>query len=259
MQYIQDIWNLRYFWVHLALSDLRARWRRSFFGAMWSIIQPLTFTLMISFIFSRLFNTELKTYIPYILSGIVIWDFISSSLTTGTLAFVQADAYIKQCKRPLAIYTLRLVLGNLMVLGLSSLALILWVILIFPENFGIEWLAALAVFPLAFLFVWPLATVFAYIGVRFRDLSHVMGLLLQMVWFVSPVYFEEKLFRDGGLGMLVDYNPVYNLLNIVRAPLLSGEWPTWQNFAFCLGFAAICSIIAILVGVTFEKKVIYYL
>jgi len=259
MNYFLKIWDARYFWVHLSLSDLRSRWRRSFFGILWSIIQPLGMTLLISFVFSRLFNTDITLYAPYILSGMLIWEFVMASVIGGALAFVQADAYIKQCRHPLAIYTLRTVLTNLMVLMLASLSLIGWVLIVMPQHFGWHWLGALLIYPIVALIVWPMATLFAYIGTRFRDFPHALGLIFQAMWFVSPIYFEEKFFRKGDLHMLLDYNPIYHMLEIVRAPLLKGQWPTAENYIYCFGTIIGLTLIAWLVGRSAEKKVIFYL
>jgi lipopolysaccharide transport system permease protein len=257
--YLSGIWNARYFWTHLSLSDVRARWRRSFFGAFWAVLQPLGMTLLVSLVFSKLFNTDLASYAPYILSGMVVWEFITSTAVGGSLAFVQADAYIKQCNHPLAIYTLRAMLSNLIVLMMASVSLIAWVLAAMPEHLGWSWLAALLIFPIVALIAWPLATLLAYIAARFRDLPHALGLAFQALWFVSPVYFEAKLFRGGGLDGLVDYNPIYHLLEIARAPLLRGEWPTAENFIYCLALIAVLLLLAWLVGRKAEKKVIFYL
>lgn len=257
--YLSGIWDARYFWSHLSLSDLRSRWRRSFFGALWSVIQPLGMTVLISVVFGKIFNTDIAEYAPYILSGMVIWEFVTSTAVGGSLAFVQADAYIKQCRHPLAIYTLRTTLANLIVLGLASISLIAWVLAVMPQNFGWSWLAALMIFPILALIAWPMATCLAYVAARFRDVPHALGLLFQALWFVSPVYFEAKLFRGGDLHALVDYNPIYHLLEIVRAPLLRGAWPTAENFAYCAGAIAALILLAWLIGRDAEKKVIFYL
>ena len=196
--YFKNVWHSRYFWSHLALSDLRSRWRRSFFGVLWSIIQPLGMTLLISLVFSKLLNTDIITYAPYILSGIIVWEFLMANTMGGALSFVQADAYIKQCNHPLAIYTLRTVLSSLIVLMLASLTLFGWAAVVLPQHIGWCWLAALTIFPIGALIAWPMATLLAYIGVRFRDVPHAMGLIMQALWFVSPVYFETKMFRSGG-------------------------------------------------------------
>jgi lipopolysaccharide transport system permease protein len=189
----------------------------------------------------------------------IIWEFVTLSAIGGALAFLQADAYIKQCTHPLAIYTLRTVFTNIMVLGLASLTLVVWVLVVMPQNFGWPWLAALTIFPILVLIAWPLATLLAYIATRFRDLPHALGLVFQAMWFVSPIYFEAKTFKGGNLHALVDYNPIYHLLEIVRAPLLRGAWPTLQNYAFCIATAAVFIIVAALVGMKAERKVIFYL
>jgi lipopolysaccharide transport system permease protein len=172
---------------------------------------------------------------------------------------VQADAYIKQCRHPLAIYTLRTTLTNLMVLMMASLALIGWVLVAMPQNFGWCWLAALAIYPLVLLIAWPLATCLAYAGARFRDLPHALGLILQAMWFVSPIYFQATMFRDGGLQVLVDYNPIYHLLELARAPLLQGECPVAADFAACGATIFVFSVLAVLIGRSAERRVIFYL
>lgn len=258
-RYWKGIWQSRYFWVHLALADLRSRWRRSFFGAMWSIIQPLGMTGLLAVVFSQMFKSDITTYAPYILSGLIVWEFVVANVTGGALSFVQADAYIKQCKHPLAIYTLRTVLGSLAVLMLASLALFGWSLVVLPQNFGWSWLAAFTMFPILGMIAWPLATTLAYIGVRFRDVPHATGLLMQALWFVSPVYFEAKMFKQGGMDFLVDFNPIYHVLQLVRAPLLQGTWPTVENYAYSLALALIFAFFAWLVGRKAESKVIFYL
>jgi lipopolysaccharide transport system permease protein len=257
--YLLGIYKSRYFWTHLALSDLRSKWRRSFLGLAWSVVQPLGMTLLLAVVFAKLFKQEIADYAPYILSGMIVWEFFIATLIGGSLAFVQADAYIKQYRHPLAIYTLRTTLTNLMVLMMASLALIGWVLATKPQNFGWSWLAALLLYPFAGLMAWPLATCLAYAATRFRDLPYALGLIMQAMWFVSPIYFEAKMFRNGGLGALVDDNPIYHLLEIVRAPLLRGEWPTAANFAVCIVTAMIFFAIAILTGRSAEQKVIFYL
>jgi lipopolysaccharide transport system permease protein len=225
----------------------------------WSVVQPLGMTALLAVVFGKIFHQNIVELAPYILSGMIAWEFFMATLIGGSLAFVQADAYIKQYRHPLAIYTLRTTLTNLMVWMMASLSLIGWVLIVKPQSFGWCWLAAPLVFPFALLMAWPLATCFAYVAARFRDLPHALGLILQAMYFVSPIYFEAKLFRDGGLGALVDYNPIYHLLEIVRAPLLRGEWPTTANFAMCAIAGAVFSALAVLIGRSAERKVIFYL
>jgi lipopolysaccharide transport system permease protein len=255
--YVLGIYKARYFWMHLAFADLRSKWRRSFFGIVWSVAQPLGMTCILALVFGRIFHQDIIGYAPYILSGMITWDFLTATLTGGALSFVQADAYIKQNRHPLAIYTLRTTLANLIVFAAASLGLFAW--LARPQSVGWCWFAALLVFPLGALMVWPLATCLAYIGTRFRDLPHAIAFILMPMYFVSPIYLDAKLFRDAGLNGLVDYNPIYHLLQILRAPLLHGDWPAAANFAVCGLTILLFSAVAIIIGRTAERTVIFYL
>ena len=259
MRYLAGIWSARYFWTHLALSDLRTRWRRSYLGALWSILQPLGMTVLIAFVLGRLLKLDVVDYAPYILSGIIFWEFISATAVSGSLAFVQNEPYIKQFRHPLAIYTLRTALANLLILVLANVSLLGWVLVVRPGNIGWSWLCLPLSLALLFLSVWPLATILAYLTARFRDVPHALGLVLQALWFVSPVYFEAKFFREAGLNGFVDYNPVYHLLQTARAPLLAGEWPTLENYAFCLGTVLALSATACFISWRRERNVIFYL
>ncbi len=241
------------------MSDLRYRWRRSFFGMFWSIVQPLGLTLLLALVFGKIFKTPIAEYAPYILSGMLVWEFITGTAVSGALAFVQADAYIKQCNHPLAIYTLRSTLSNLFVLVLASTGLIGWTLVAMPQNFGWTWLAALTIYPISAMNVWPMATILAYTGARFRDVPHALGLAFQALWFISPIYFEAKVFRSADLHMLVDYNPIFHLLEIVRAPLLHGTWPSIENYAYCFGVICVLTLLTWAVGRKAEARVIFYL
>ena len=257
--YIAALWDARYFWTHLALADLRMRWRRSFLGALWSLLQPLGMTILITLVFGRIFGSDIRSYAPFIFSGLITWEFVGGTVTNGSLAFVQADAYIRQTRHPLAIYTLRTALANVAVFASASMGLVLWVLVTMPGNFGWPWLAALQIYPLVLATGWAVATLLAYFATRYRDIPHALGLVLQAIWFVSPVYFEPAVFRKAGLGALVDFNPIYHVLEILRAPLLSGTWPTLANMAWAWGLAALFGALAWLAGRRLERKVIFFL
>ena len=258
-EYFGGIWAARYFWIHLAASDLRSRWRKSFFGFLWCILQPLGVTVILAVVLGKLFHTDIRTYAPYIISGMLVWDFLMAVSVGGSLSFVQADAYIKYFRHPLAIYSLRTVVANLVVLAIASVSMYAWAALVRPDLISIRWLSALSIYPLVALVAWPMSTLLAYAGSRFRDLPNVLTLLMQAIWFVSPVYFEVSMFRHGGLDKLVDYNPLYHLLQIVRAPLLEGKWPSAVDYEFCLGTVLFFTCCAWLVGRKVEKKIIFYL
>lgn len=258
MEYLSRVGDACRFWWHLVLADLRARWRRSFLGAMWSVLQPLGMTLLLTVVFGKIYGVDFLRYAPYIYSGIIAWEFVGTCLTAGSLAFVQADAYIRKTKHSLAIYTLRTGLGGLLILALTASGLVLWTLALSPGNIGWCWLAAPLIFPILLLCGWGVSTFLAYLATRFRDIPHGLSLVLQAVWFVSPVYFEPSVFKNAGLDFLVDWNPVYHVLEILRAPLLQGEWPSAANFGWSAGTALFCCLVAWIAGQKLEERTIFY-
>lgn len=258
-EYLRQVWCTRYFWLNLALSDLRARWRRSFFGALWSIIHPLGMALILSFVLGRLLQMHVGRYAPYLLSGLIVWEFATFCVTNGASSFIYSAPYIKQCRHPLAIYTARTVFSAMLVLAMASLPLYLWAIIATPENFGFCWLASLTLFPMLMLIFWPLSTLLAYVGTRFRDLPHALTLLMQILYFVSPIYFSVKMFEQAGLGYLVTHNPIYHVLQIIRAPLLAGHWPSIDDYLFSICTALVFAALAWLTGRRLERGVIFFL
>ena len=258
-EYVNNIWAARYFWSHLALSDLRSLFRRSSIGMLWAVLNPLFHTLLLSLIMGQLFQQEIGDFAPFVFSGTIVWEYLTTSANAGCRTFINAEGYIKQFRQPLAIYPLRNVVANIIVFILALSGLILWVILWKPSNFGWSWLSLVLVIPIYIFFAWPIAIVFGFINVRMRDFVHLVGLLIQALWFASPVFIRPEFFMKAGMWFLVTINPVYHLLNLLRAPLLTGSFPCLINYFAVLVTAAAFWLFAVFLIIKQEKNLVFYL
>jgi len=257
--YFLRIAKARYFWSNLVLADLRTKYRRSYLGISWSMLHPLCITLLLGFVMSRIFNSPFAEYAPYILSGLILWEFIVSTAVNGCYAFLNAEGYIRQFAHPLAIYTLRSTLTTFINLCFAFIGLLFWVVICHPENINGSWLVLPIAFLLLFLIAWPLATLTALLTVHFRDFSQMIVLLMQAVWYVSPVFFLPSIFEKTGIRFLLDYNPIYHILCLFRAPLLNGVLPNLTNYLFCFYTIILFTLAASLALKSLEKRVIFYL
>ena len=95
-EYLSRIYQARYFLIHLVKWDMKYKFRRSKLGILWTILQPLLLTLIMSAVFSFVLNQEMRTYAPYILSGTLVWDVIHGSFIANSTSFVAAETYIRQ-------------------------------------------------------------------------------------------------------------------------------------------------------------------
>jgi ABC-type polysaccharide/polyol phosphate export permease len=109
--YFSEIWRLRHFWLALVRIDLRKRYRRSIIGMGWSLLHPIAMTAVLCIVFSQLLSQDIRTFAPFLLSGLTFWAFISATVMEGCQCFLQGESYIRQQPAPLAIYPLRSTLG----------------------------------------------------------------------------------------------------------------------------------------------------
>ncbi len=256
--YLHCIHQARYVWLNLAFSDLRQKYRRSKLGIAWAFLQPLGMTLLLAYVIGSLFNHPMASYAPYIFSGLIVWDYASNAAVGGCSSLLNAQAYIKQFTYPYTIYTLRHTLAGLINFAMAFIGLLLWVMVWKPENIGAPWLVLPLAFLIVFLAAWGLATICAFIAASFHDFSQLVVILLQAIWFISPIFFEAGTFRENKLSYLVDYNPIYHVLQLFRAPMLSGTWPEPENFLYAFGLVGGFWLIAALLIHRREKTLIFY-
>jgi lipopolysaccharide transport system permease protein len=257
--YIKKIYSSRYFWWHLTLADLRAKYQRTALGLLWSIIQPLAMTLLFAFVLTNIFKTPVKDTILYIYSGLICWDMIIFTSISGSMAFMNAAPYMKQFAHPIAIYPLRTVLVGLINFGLALIGLICWVFLWQPGNVSLSWISLPFTILIFLMVAWPFAIICAITGTLFRDFSQLITIALQALWFVSPVFFSKEVFINAGIGFLVYLNPIYYLLELIRAPFLYGQFPTLFNYGVTILLMSVLWCIAIYLLSHFEKRIILYL
>jgi lipopolysaccharide transport system permease protein len=257
--YLKYLCKTRYFWWHLTCNELTLRYRRSKLGLLWVLLNPLMMALIIAAVFGAVFGMPMEDYAPYILSGIIVWELLCSSIVTGS-SFLMAEQYIRQFNHPPTIYTLKSSLVFSINFLIALTGLFVWILVMTPFNS----LMGLALLPLnAVLFLllsWPLTTIASYMNAKYRDYPQTMLLIMQALYFVSPVFLQEGMFRaTPALLAWFQVNPVTHMLDLFRRPLLHGQWPTLENYGVMLLCVLICTILAWLVDRLNRRELIYYL
>lgn len=258
--YWQKIYDARYFLWHLVKLDLENKFRRSKLGILWTIANPLLLSILMGVVFGVAFKNNIVTYMPYILSGILFWDIFSSGFGAGGMAIIGNDAFIRQCNYPMTLYTLKSALVYTITFLIAIFALVPWIIFIYPQNL----LLGAATLPFTviiyFLMAWGATTIAAYTCVQYRDYPMMINLVLQAVWYVSPVFFDEGMFRGHRvLTTWFNANPITHLLNLIRAPFLKGILPTLDDYLISLAFVFVLAIWAYYINRKKERNVIFYL
>ena len=101
--YCNSVWECRWFWLSLVRADLRSRYRRSFLGLGWSLLQPIAMTVVLCVVFRGLMDVNIQEYAPYLLSGLCFWYALMAVAVGGCASLYQSEQYIRQHPAPVRI------------------------------------------------------------------------------------------------------------------------------------------------------------
>jgi ABC-type polysaccharide/polyol phosphate export permease len=222
--YLRAVWNCRFFWLSLVRMDLRTRYRGSFLGIGWSLLNPVVMTTILSTVVTTLFKQDPWQYAPFLFAGLTFWNYVLGVTQQGCHCFRQGESYIRQFPAPMAIYPLRTVLGCA---THYCLALTL-VIALTAATRGVSPLVVPGVIPALVLLLimgWSVSVLLGLMNVRFRDTSHIMDIVLQVLFYATPVLYPPEMLDRSRLGSLMLINPVMPFLRMLRDPILNGSLP----------------------------------
>ena len=220
-----------YLWGLLGWQDIRRRYRRSLLGPFWLTISMGVLVAALSTLYSALLKVEITDYAPFLVLGFVVWTLLSSLITDGCATFTGAENIIKQVDLPLSVHVYRMVWRNLIIFCHNILIFVV-VAVIFSVWPG--WTALLALPGLALLClsgVWA-GLLFGLMSARFRDVPPIVASIVRIAFFVTPIIWMPELLP--GRAVLLDFNPFYHFLELVRAPLL-GQAPELVSWLAVLG------------------------
>jgi ABC-type polysaccharide/polyol phosphate export permease len=204
-------------WTALAFQDIRLRYRGSVLGPFWLTISTLVMAAAMGLVYSRLFDMNIRTYLPYLITGLVVWQFISGMVLEGCEMFLQAQGVIQQVPIPFSIYAFRTVCRNLLVFAHSFVIIPVGLVALrLPIDWHVVEIAAgLAV--LAINGVW-ISIVLGMLSARFRDIPPIVANFMQVGFFITPIIWPIDALGDWKL--IATLNPLFAAIDVVRAPLL---------------------------------------
>lgn len=210
-------------WVMLGWQDIRLRYRRSMLGPFWLTISMAVTIYTMGFLYGHLFKMELQTYFPYLATGILSWNLLSTILIESTDIFTQSESYIKQVKLPYFTYVFRMVFRNFVIFLHNFMA---FIPLIFIFHITVSW-HSLIVLPALLLVAFNAAVygaIIAIIGTRYRDIAPIIISLIQVIFFLTPIMWMPNLLPER-YQFAVHYNPFAQFINLLRYPLLGQPVP----------------------------------
>lgn len=243
-------------WGTMGWLDIRQRYSRSTMGPFWVTLSLGAFVVGIGVTYGALFRMQMSDYLPYLTVGMVVWTLVSGFLTEGCRVFIDAQAAIKQMPAPLSIHVYRLTWRSLIIFAHNAIIIALVLIGTQPQNLLLGLVPALVGIGLAMVNGACIAITLGTLSARFRDIPPLMGNVAQMMFFVTPILWRE---RDlGDRAFIAHLNPIYHLIEIIRAPLL-GSAASLASWGAALAFTAVNLAVAVVFYARFRWRIPYWL
>jgi len=241
-------------WGLLGWNDIRQRYRRSLLGPFWLTASMAIMVVALGIIYSRIFKTDIQDFLPFLCVGLLAWGFISSALNEAGTLFIGSESYIKQVRLPFSLYVFRFVWSRLIIFG-HNFIIYFGVLAYFKMWPGAVVMAALPGFV---LLIFNALLVCIYLGMaaaRFRDIPQIVSSVVQIVFFLTPIMWKPEYL--GAQSYLVEFNPFYHLIELVRAPLL-GRLPSSTSYEAVFLISAANLLVASVFFVRYRSRIAYW-
>lgn len=232
----------------LVSRDFKVRYKRSFLGVLWSLLNPLL-TMMVQYIvFSQLFRADIDNFPIYMLTGLVIFNFFSEAVGQSLGAIVWNASLITKVYVPKYMYPVTKVLSSTINFFLSMIPILIGMI-ITGEPFTKAMLLLPFVMACVIAFTMGLSMLLSALMVFFRDIQFLWG-IVSMLWMYLTALFYPANIIPANIHWVLDFNPMYCYVTFARTIIMDGISPEPRVYIFCILYATGSLLVG---GIVFKK------
>ena len=242
----------------LVSRDFKVKYKRSILGIVWSLLYPILTMVVMAIVFSNIFkfSTPGVSYLAYLMSGLVLFNYFSEATNLSMSSVVANFPLINKIYMPKYIFPL----SKCLFVGINFLLTLipLYIVLIATgTGINIYHIFLPYAFLCLFMFTLGMGFILSAVSVFLRDMFYIYGIVLMMWTYLTPVMYDIKMISEN-LQPFLKLNPMYHYINFVREIALYGRIPQPFTWAVCLISAAIVLIIGVIVFKKNQDKFIYY-
>ena len=228
--------------------DLKVKYRRSFLGYVWSVLNPLLMMIVQTIIFSYMFRSDIPNYPLYLICGNTLFTFFNESANMGLTSIIYNAPLIKKVYIPKYIFPLSRVVSSFVTMSFSLAAVVLVMLI---TRSPIYWTILLFWIPLVFLlmFCCGIALTLSALTVYFRDIQHLFGVITLGWMYATPIFYPLEQLPDFAQN-LMKLNPMYHYINFFRNLVMHGNIPGPNTWIAC----SVCSLVMLAIGLWVFRK-----
>ena len=241
-------------WTFQAWHEMTARYKRTLLGPFWLAGQMVVTSLCLALVWGGLMGRDMKEILPYITGGMLCFAVVQFMFNEGPELFMGAGNTIKNHAYPFTYYIFETACKTLLTFGHNLI--IFWIVCIICGNIAFPNWSFLIGMPIVMVSVASWGTVIALISARFRDMRFLLPYFGQLMFYVTPI-----IWRVGDISTkrayVAQFNPLYGLLEIIRAPLLGHVAPA-HAWALAIGTMVTGVITWAVVFPPFRKRIAFW-
>ena len=248
----------RFLLSQLVSGDFKNKYRRSYLGIIWSLLNPLLMMVVMSIVFSYVFRFgSIPNYQVYLILGQVLFSFYSESTQVSVMTIVGSAQLIKKVYLPKYIFPLSKVVFSFINMSISFIAVFLVMAYYrIPLTLNIFYLPMILV--TYFLFCLGIGFILSSLMVFIRDTFHFYGIVITILGYMTPIFYSIEAL-PAFLQTILKFNPIYHYVTAVRTILLYGQPLSVLESIICIG----AGILSLSVGIRYfqrkQKKFILYI
>lgn len=256
LRQVSDLFRYKELTAFLVALDLKVRYRGSFLGFVWTLLNPVLLMLVLWAVFSRFGRIREENYALFLLSGLMTWTFFQQSTEQALNAVVRQRTLLQKIYVPKMVFPVTVVLSSLVNLLFFFLAYIVFAA--FSGN-GIPATTPLIIPVMLMLLLMSAgsALVMSALNVFFRDFTHLTGVMLRALFYVTPIIYPPHLLGDRAVAYMA-LNPLFYPVVMGRQVLYYGQVPTLDVWAIGFSAAALMCLAGVYLFASLERRFIYY-
>lgn len=240
----------------LVTRDLKVKYRRSFLGYLWSLLNPLMMMAIMSLVFSYMFRNDIPNYPLYLICGQTLWTFFNESTNMAMQSIISNGALIRKVYIPKYIFPISRVLSSFVTMSFSLVAIL---IVMLVTGVPLTWKMLLLPIPLALLLLFCMGVGMALsaLAVYFRDVLHLYSVVVMAWMYVTPIFYPISALPEK-VAFFFQLNPMYHYVTFFRELVVYGTIPAANIWIGCIGFSVLALAAGLLIFRKLQRNFILY-
>jgi ABC-2 type transport system permease protein len=274
MRYLKEVFSSRELLANLTLREVRGKYKRTIFGQLWSLANPLALVIIYTIVFAFILRVTpdrgdpsgLNVFAVWLLCGLLPWTFFANVVSAGAGSLVANAGLIQKVSFSRIVLPLSLV-GSSFYNWLFEMAVLVVLLLIIGGLGVLPWLPLVVVIMVILaVFASGVALMLAIANVYFRDTQYFLSIILQIWMYLTPIIYPSSLVKTQsdqigylfGSELTVEFfynlNPMVHFLEVFRNLMYDQRFPGIEEWLICLVWAAASLVIGIVVFQRNERK-----